>query len=160
MPASLAHARIVGNGVTYAISAIVSATEATLYGATFANSISGAPPGAPVSLVWQDFGVPSIEGAAVLAVSVWANPWGGGIGDRRCSGFSIRAGQTLQFNAQVRGNAPIDTSVTWSCSTGSITSGGLYTAPVWSGSYVTTVVTATSNQDGVTVCNAYVSTDP
>jgi len=52
---------------------------------------------------------------------------------------SVLAGHTQQFTATVRGWA--QTGVTWSASGGSITSGGMYTAPISAGSFV---VTATS----------------
>jgi len=55
---------------------------------------------------------------------------------------SLIGGATLQFTALVTGG--VDTSVTWSATGGSITSGGLYTAPNAVGTY-TVKVAYTSN---------------
>jgi len=48
------------------------------------------------------------------------------------------------FVSTVAGNGSPSSTVTWACTGGSITSGGVYTAPATSGSYT---VTATSTQD-------------
>ncbi|HEY1499462.1 MAG TPA: alkaline phosphatase family protein [Acidobacteriaceae bacterium] len=62
-----------------------------------------------------------------------------------CSPSSVATGATSQCSANVQGTGSFSTAVTWSVSGGgSITSGGLFTAP---SSAVTASVTATSTQD-------------
>jgi len=56
---------------------------------------------------------------------------------------SVQAGQTVQFSDTVQGTTN-NTSVTWTASAGSITSSGLFTAPITAG---TVTVTATSTAD-------------
>jgi Abnormal spindle-like microcephaly-assoc'd, ASPM-SPD-2-Hydin len=62
-------------------------------------------------------------------------------------------GGTLQFSATVQGTAT-DKSVSWKAAVGSITSGGLYTAPSNTGS---DSVTATSNTDGTKSASAQIT---
>jgi uncharacterized protein YjdB len=61
------------------------------------------------------------------------------------------------FTATVTGTNSPSQSVTWSASAGSITSGGVFTAPAATGSTQTITVTATSVQDGATTGTATVT---
>jgi hypothetical protein len=54
---------------------------------------------------------------------------------------------TATFTAVVNGSGSPVQSVTWTASSGSITSGGVFTAPAYTGSVQTITVTATSVQD-------------
>jgi len=73
------------------------------------------------------------------------------------SSTSIGAGKTQQFAASVQGTS--NTSVSWKASAGSISSGGMFTAP--SVSTTTSVtVTATSTADSTKKASASVSVSP
>lgn len=58
---------------------------------------------------------------------------------------TVTTGQSEQFTAAVTGTGSYSSAVTWTASGGSITSGGLFTAPGNAGTYT---VMATSTQDG------------
>lgn len=60
---------------------------------------------------------------------------------------SVTGAATQQFTATVSGTNSPSQSVTWTASAGSISSGGLFTAPAASGSIQTITITATSTQD-------------
>ena len=59
--------------------------------------------------------------------------------------WSLNVGTQEQFTATVAGTGAYSSGITWSCLRGTITSGGLYTAPATAGA---DTVTATSVQDG------------
>jgi len=61
-----------------------------------------------------------------------------------CAPASIAAGATSQCSAAVQGAGSYSSAVSWSVSAGTITAGGLFTAPVAAGNVT---VTATSTQD-------------
>lgn len=61
---------------------------------------------------------------------------------------TVSGGETQTFTATVAGTGSPSQSVTWSTSAGSITAGGVLTAPAATGSVQTVTVTATSVQDG------------
>lgn len=60
---------------------------------------------------------------------------------------AVAGGATQQFSASVAGTGSPSQSVSWTCNVGSITSGGLFTAPTATGSTQTATITATSSQD-------------
>jgi len=68
------------------------------------------------------------------------------------SSSSLPSGKSQQFSANVSGTS--NTAVTWKASGGSISSGGMYTAPMSAGSFV---VTATSMADTTKSASAAVS---
>jgi hypothetical protein len=70
----------------------------------------------------------------VTSVTVSPNP----------GSVNLNSGSTLQFTATVNGTGSYSSAVTWSASSGSVNSSGLYTAPATPGNYT---VTATSVQD-------------
>lgn len=61
---------------------------------------------------------------------------------------TVAGGATQTFTATVAGTGGPSQSVTWTTTAGSITSGGVLTAPAATGSVQTVTVTATSVQDG------------
>ncbi|MBI1751682.1 MAG: right-handed parallel beta-helix repeat-containing protein [Acidobacteria bacterium] len=71
--------------------------------------------------------------------------------------LSLAAGAQGQFTATVSGTGSYSTAVTWSAQRGSITSGGVYTAPATSGS---DLVTATSVQNSAKTGVAAVTVTP
>lgn len=68
-----------------------------------------------------------------------------------CSPTTIDVSATAQCNATVNGTGSFSSSVTWSASTGTIDSTGMFTAPA---SATTATVTATSTQDSTKSGNA------
>ncbi len=62
-----------------------------------------------------------------------------------CSPMSIMSGQTSQCSATVQGTGNFSAAVTWSASTGTISSSGLFTAP-GTDTTLEVTITATSNQ--------------
>lgn len=64
---------------------------------------------------------------------------------------SLQSGQQQQFSAAVTGST--NTSVTWSASSGSVTTNGMYTAPATAGTYT---VKAVSNADNTKSASALV----
>ena len=81
-------------------------------------------------------------GNALSSVSVSVSP----------TAASLQPTQQSQFTATVSGT--INTAVTWTASGGSVTSGGLYTAPSTAGTYT---VTATSTADATKSASAAVT---
>jgi len=61
---------------------------------------------------------------------------------------TIAGGGTQQFLSTVNGTSSPSQGVTWSASIGTITAGGLWTAPAATSSTQTATITATSQQDG------------
>jgi hypothetical protein len=61
---------------------------------------------------------------------------------------SVQAGQTIQFSDTVQGTTT-NTSVTWTGSAGSITAGGLFTAPSSAGTVTVTVISSADNSKQV-----------
>ena len=101
-----------------------------------------APPGYYLLFLLNSSGVPSVANFVRIApVSVSVNP----------NPASVVAGGSEQFSATVQNAA--DTTVTWQASNGSITPGGLYTAPSAVPATPLTV-TAISNADGTSSASA------
>ncbi|WP_243303689.1 hypothetical protein [Geothrix oryzisoli] len=94
-----------------------------------------------------------LQGGGGSSISVWVSP----------SSTTLLIGTTQQFSSNVSGTTK--TAVTWSCTGGSVTSTGLYTAPITPGIYTvkatlvsnssyvgTSTVTVVKNQiDGVVI---------
>jgi len=76
-----------------------------------------------------------------------------------CSPSTVTSGQTSQCSATVMGTGNFSSAVTWSSNAGEISSSGLLTAPIVSGSTSVTV-TATSSQDSTKSGNTSVTTNP
>ena len=76
-----------------------------------------------------------------------------------CSPMTVSSGQTSQCSATVSGTGNFSTSVTWSASSGSISSSGLLTAPTVS-SQTNVTVTATSTQNTSVSGAATVTVNP
>jgi hypothetical protein len=70
------------------------------------------------------------------------------------------AGATQTFTAAVTGDATLSAGVTWSASVGTITAGGVYTAPAVIGSTLSATVTATSKTDTTKTATAAVTLTP
>lgn len=60
---------------------------------------------------------------------------------------TVSGGATQQFSATVAGTGAVPQTVTWTATPGTITAGGLYTAPASTASVQSATVTATSTQD-------------
>jgi hypothetical protein len=111
------------------------------------TNLSG--PAGRYAVLWHSDNPPPIGAAVVKAIDVLAFPVGSSTPLYPRTGQSFDGSQ-LQFQATVRANTTINTSVTWSLSgNGSITSGGLWTRS-GSGRQGIITVTAVSNQDGTT----------
>jgi hypothetical protein len=89
-----------------------------------------------------------ISGSAFAGVTVTVSP----------GAANLSASQTLQFSAAVTGSS--NTTVTWSATEGTITSGGLYTAPATISSRHSITVKATSAADVVRFGTATVTLSP
>jgi uncharacterized protein YjdB len=71
---------------------------------------------------------------------------------------TLDAGQTQQFTATVTGTGAFSTAVVWALPlAGTITSGGLYTAPARTNAVQTIAITASSSQDGTKAGSATVT---
>src|ERR1700720_968757 len=70
---------------------------------------------------------------------------------------TLHSGATKQFTATVGGTA--NAAVTWSTTAGTVTSGGLYTAPIVA-AIKTTYVTATSVADTTKKATAAITVNP
>src|SRR5437660_770781 len=70
---------------------------------------------------------------------------------------TLYSGATKQFTATVRGT--VNTAVTWSATAGTVTTGGLYTAPFVAATK-TTYVTATSVADTTKKATAAITVNP
>lgn len=152
------------NGTPYYVSTVNSGTDVTIDVSAFP---SGGTKGTVVTAIWQAWTLaPAVGAAYIKAISVGALPAGSGassLGNTAWEGggFTAFASDQWQFYAQVRGNTTINTSVTWSCSLGSInTSTGAWTAPSTVTGNPGVVVTATSNQDGTTIGEIFFQLSP
>ena len=76
-----------------------------------------------------------------------------------CSPSTVSSGQTSQCSATVSGTGSFSSTVTWSTNAGQISSSGLLTAPIVSGS-TPVVVTATSTEDAGKSGTATVTVTP
>lgn len=136
--------------------------EGSAYAVTSFDStdlvISGSLSGS-ITVIWLAFGIPApavgatvVKGVTISAARTFSSHATPGDPAVSQCGFTAYPSDQWQFSATVRGNTTISTSVTWSCSLGSInTSTGAWTAPSSPAGYTTVTVTATSNQDGTTV---------
>jgi hypothetical protein len=98
------------------------------------------------------------QGSHSFAVSILGGSEGGGVKvNVSPTGATLLSSQTQQFTASVSGTA--DTAVTWSATTGSVSSTGLYTAPTVR-TQTNVVVTATSVADSSKSAGASVTVDP
>ncbi|MFZ0707218.1 MAG: DUF3443 family protein [Candidatus Korobacteraceae bacterium] len=89
------------------------------------------------------------DGSKIGAYQLTVNPIGPSISSVSvsCSPVNLQSAQTSQCSAQVTGTGAFDTSVTWTVSSGSISSSGLLTAPIVpTNSQITAM--ATSVEDG------------
>ena len=73
---------------------------------------------------------------------------------------TLVGGGTQTFTATVTGDATLNQGVTWTASTGTITSGGVYTAPAVIGSTLSATITATSKTDTTKTGTATVTLTP
>ena len=124
---------------------------------TKTGSITGVPSSSgtfPVSVTVKDAGSNQAQDNFSIiidksgTVSVTVSPGGG----------ALESGQTLQFKATVYNSS--NQSVTWSASSGTISSGGLYTAPQVSGGTWTYRVWATSVADPSKSATVFVVVTP
>jgi Zn-dependent metalloprotease len=104
----------------------------SLYGATSAE----------YAAVQNAFAAINVGALAPTGVSVAITP----------ATVSLNTGATQQFTAAVSGSST--TTVTWTCTAGTVTSAGLYTAPATAGTYT---VTATSTADTTKSASATVT---
>jgi Zn-dependent metalloprotease len=117
----------------YAAARTASLNAATaLYGST----------GAEYAAVQNAFGAINVGALAPAGVTVGISP----------ATATVVAGGTAQFTATVSGSS--NTSVTWTCTAGTISTAGLYTAPATAGTYT---VKATSAADTTKSASATVT---
>lgn len=135
-------------------------TDGALPAGLFLNSSTGAVTGTPSSAVTKYFWVRATDSQGAAAklhvqitisggttssvISVSVSP----------SSASVTSGNTQPFTATVQGTA--NTAVTWAASSGTISSGGLFTAPSVDGT-ITVTITATSVADTTKRASATVS---
>lgn len=136
---------VTGSGASVSLVLNVNASDILSYSDTSASRVTAAgyagvifstQSGAGTAMFFNTFTASDVASSTVTGVTV--SP----------STATVTGGATQAFTATVAGTGSPSQSVTWSTSAGSITVGGVLTAPTATGSVQTVTVTATSVQDG------------